>query len=157
MELLIMEIQHFEPAWRKKADYAIGMEISDETWREEHTWEQMAARQVSEKTFEVCCIPFALYDICIGDIVEVDDHLNVTRVVERGGYTGFRIATSNKAGQAKILKILLSLGSIPQEAYSDKLLAVASNDPAEIQAIADILLTAENNRTIMAYETIRML
>jgi len=44
-----------------------------------------------------------------------------------------------------------------REVYSDKLLAIASNNDAEVQAIANILLAAENNKEIVAYETIRML
>ena len=44
-----------------------------------------------------------------------------------------------------------------REVYSDKLLAIASNNDAEVKAIANILLAAENNKEIVAYETIRML
>jgi hypothetical protein len=39
------------------------------------------ARQVGDRRFEICCIPFFLYDVALGDVVETDENYSLVRVV----------------------------------------------------------------------------
>jgi hypothetical protein len=36
------------------------------------TTEQLWARQVGDRHFELCCIPYFVYDLALGDVVEID-------------------------------------------------------------------------------------
>jgi hypothetical protein len=45
----------------------IGAELAEED-RDEQLW----ARQVGDRRFEICCIPFFVYDMALGDVVETD-------------------------------------------------------------------------------------
>lgn len=79
------ESVHAEPVWRERSDFIIGAELP-----EEGCTEQLWARQIDDRLFEVCCIPFFLYDVALGDVVETDDSYSVVRVVEPSGHHVFR-------------------------------------------------------------------
>ncbi|NOV98762.1 hypothetical protein HDG69_003357 [Isoptericola halotolerans] len=55
---------HDEPAWRERASFIVHAALP-----EQGRYEQLWCRQVSDDTFEVCCIPFFLYDVALGDLV----------------------------------------------------------------------------------------
>jgi hypothetical protein len=52
-------------------------------------YEQLFGRRIGEDRFEVCCIPFFLYDIALGDIVTTVPKVNrkfvMDKVVEPSG------------------------------------------------------------------------
>jgi len=52
---------HLEPAWRARANFIIAAEIGGTALRPER--EQLWARQTDEFCFELCCIPFFVYDL----------------------------------------------------------------------------------------------
>ena len=45
-------------------------------------FEQLWVRQVDAYRFELCCIPFFLYDVAVGDVVETDVDYRLSRVVK---------------------------------------------------------------------------
>jgi hypothetical protein len=147
-----MEIQHTAPVLAEKANFVIGATITSNSWRPEYTSEQLAAEDLGNGTFRVCNTPFALYDICVDDIVELDDSLNIKGVVKQGDYTGFRIVTSNSSQQEKLIKTLDNFG-ILYEIFNSKLLAVAVRK-AEAEKLAGTLLKIEENEGI-EFETIK--
>lgn len=77
--------QHEAPAWKGRADFICLARI-DDTPR----WEQLWVRREEGGTFLVCCVPFFLYDLSLGDSVELDESNIVNGVVKRGGHTTFR-------------------------------------------------------------------
>jgi hypothetical protein len=58
---------HLSPARRDKANFLIfgAVELEGEL-----RWEQLWCLQMSDNTFDLCCVPFFLYDLAIGDVVE---------------------------------------------------------------------------------------
>src|SRR5438552_1837267 len=62
---------HPSPVWRQRADFILQMKIDapDPTPRYEQLW----SRQLGGELFEVCCIPFFIYDLSLGDQVRVSD------------------------------------------------------------------------------------
>ena len=54
---------HLEPAWRARANFIIAAEIGGTALRPER--EQLWARQTDEFCFELCCIPFFVYDLAL--------------------------------------------------------------------------------------------
>jgi hypothetical protein len=72
--------------WRDRANFVIGAQL-----REEGRAEQLWARQVSDQRFEICCIPFFVYDVALGHVVETDANDDLAGVVERSVRSVFRL------------------------------------------------------------------
>lgn len=129
---------HSEPAWRDKADFVINAKLP-----EEGRFEQLWSRQVSENTFEVCCIPFFLYDVALGDVVQTREALGrryvLDRVVQPSGHFVFRAYFGRSAHpREEIVERLAELGAVV-EWSSATLLAVDALDIDHAQQIADLL------------------
>jgi hypothetical protein len=56
---------HKEPVWRGRANFIINAKLP-----EDGRFEQLWVRKVAEDAFELCCIPFFLYDVALGDVVQ---------------------------------------------------------------------------------------
>jgi hypothetical protein len=59
---------HPHPVWREKANFILMADVEHEGIHP--IKEQLWARQISENRFEICCIPFFIYDLALGDEVE---------------------------------------------------------------------------------------
>jgi hypothetical protein len=149
-----MEIQHNNPAWRHKADYVIGAKITDPVWSKRYSSEQLAAKELEDGRFEICCIPFMVYDLCLGDIVVLDKEGNIAKVVDPSGHFGFRVATDNKSDQDWIIDHMYKAGQLT-ERYSDKICAIDTEDELTASEISRRLASAEHSGHIVQYETIR--
>ncbi|UAL29269.1 DUF4265 domain-containing protein [Nocardioides rotundus] len=75
---------HAEPVWRERANFIINAPLP-----EAGRFEQLWAKQVGENQFEICCIPFFLYDLALGDTVETAPQGSrqyvLSRVLNRSG------------------------------------------------------------------------
>jgi hypothetical protein len=88
---------HPNPVWRDRANFLIKARLpvlqSQDVPSKE--WEQIWCRQIAENQFEVCCIPFFLYDLALGDVVETglegENRYVVQRVVNPSGRCCFRV------------------------------------------------------------------
>lgn len=112
--------QHLSPAWREKANFIIRAPMPDEGW-----YEQLWARQIDAHTFQVCCIPFFLYDLALGDTVRTSDSYELEEVIEQSGRGVFRVffpPTSLQERQGLVAK--LSTEGALLEWSSENLLAV---------------------------------
>lgn len=84
-------IQHLNPIWRERANYIIRVRIIIDSRDGTLGWEQLWSRKIDDALYEICCIPFFLYDVALGDQVKVDsDHL-ITEVKLRSGHYTFRV------------------------------------------------------------------
>lgn len=79
------EAVHPDPVWRDRSNFVIGARLP-EPGRTEQLW----ARQLGDRRFELCCIPFFLYDLALGDVVETDDNYDVVRVLKPSGRYVYR-------------------------------------------------------------------
>ncbi len=82
-------IQHMEPLWRDKANYICEAVVPDTSDPVVH--EQLWAQKLGGGRFEICCIPYLLYDLELGDVVSLDETGRVKEVLERSGRFVFRI------------------------------------------------------------------
>lgn len=149
-----MELQHNNPAWKHKANFIIGVKIEDEIWSEQYSFEQLAVREDSDGTYELCCIPFAVYDLSLGDYVTVNSSNNVTAVTKASNQIGFRIATKDKYQQQSLLNYLEKF-KVYSEIFSEKLNVISTEDDSIAKEMAGLLNLLEFKQEIMEYETIR--
>jgi Domain of unknown function (DUF4265) len=138
---------HAEPAWRHRANYIISANLP-ENKRAEQLW----ARQVAEYQFELCCIPYFLFDVSLGDIVETDEAYRLTKLIERSGRFTFRIwfGESNYP-QSRIIDEMVALGALVEHA-SANLIALDASNSRTAQAMANLLQAHENQHHLI-YET----
>jgi uncharacterized protein DUF4265 len=138
---------HEAPAWRERANFIVGAPLPEEG-RAEQLW----ARQLGDERFEICCIPFFVYDLALGDVVETDADYDVVRVLERSGRFVFRVWFGDAFHpRQEVADELAGLGAL-LEWSSANLLAVDAADAAQAQEIADYL--AEQERAgRLTYET----
>jgi hypothetical protein len=116
-------LTHSEPIWRDQANYLLMAEIDGDL-------EQLWAREITETTFMICCIPLFIYNVALGDIVEAVDN-QVTRVVKPSGRYVLRVWLPEK-DQALMNRIKVGVGHRGGfwEHSSDQLLGVDAPDAA---------------------------
>jgi len=75
-------VTHESPVWRERSTGVVRAPVPSPPDGEEW-FEQLWARKIDERRYEVCCIPFATYDYALGDIVEVGPGGGSTYLVHR--------------------------------------------------------------------------
>lgn len=143
---------HRDPVWRDRADFIVQAPL-----QEAHRFEQLWCRRVSEDTFEVCCIPFFLYDVALGDVIRTEPHADrryvMSGVVASSGRYVFRarFEGSQLGNRDEVLDRLTDLGAWT-EWSSHSMVAVDARDAAHGQVIADYLWEQEQLGRLV-YET----
>lgn len=148
--MTVREAIHQEPVWRDRSNFVIATQIDPgETGI---STEQLWARQIDERHYELCCIPFFAYDLALGDVVEVDASYMVKRVTKPSGRFVFRVYFGRSDyPRDDIVERLTALGGL-LEWSSVNLLAVDAPDLAGAQPVADYLQEQEDQGQLM-YET----
>lgn len=120
-------------------------------------FEQLWTKKVGESQFEVCCVPFFLYDLALGDTVETapqgERQYVLSRVVTRSGRFVFRVFFERLQYRYRDATVegLQTLGA-QVEWSSPSLLAVDARDQAHAQQVADYLHGQEKAQRLV-YET----
>ena len=149
-------IKHAAPIWRDRMDFVFDAALPDAS----NELEQLVGRQVADTEFELCCIPFFLYDVSLGDIIETNEDYLFKRVVRPSGRYTFRVwfgrHSGPKGGPKDRIAAELELehGAL-LEWHGSNLLAVDAENGEVAQKIADYLqvqetageLTFETGRT----------
>lgn len=151
------EAQHAEPVWRDRSNFIIAADVS--SYSDRVDLEQLWARQLGDDRFELCCIPFFLYDVALGDVVETasigDRHYLLSRVVEPSGRFVFRIWFGESFHpRDQVARELGALGAL-LEWSSVNLLAVDARDAGHARTIADYLARAQAEERLV-FETGRL-
>jgi hypothetical protein len=147
-------VVHEQPVWRERANFIVNAELpaADRPKRFEQLW----TRQLGEDEFELCCIPFFLYDMALGDVVATGPREGrryvVERVVRPSGRYVFRVWLGESFHpRQEIAAELEQLGAL-LEWSSVNLLAVDADNDERAQAIADHLQAREQEGALM-FET----
>jgi len=145
----VREGVHQEPVWRERSDFIIAAKILES---DDIETEQLFAKQLDDYRFEICCLPFFVYDLALGDVVETNADYVIKRVVEPSGRYVFRLWFGESFHpRDEIADALKGLGSLI-EWSSRNLLAVDAIDPEHAQQVADFLAEREHTRQLI-YET----
>ena len=139
---------HADPVWREQSNFIINATVPGEGDRVEQLW----VRQVDDYRFELCCIPFFLYDVALGDVVETDVDYRLSGVLVPSGRFVFRVWFGESFHpRQEIAEELVALGALV-EWSSVNMFAVDAADEAHAQRIADVLFAHEQAGSLI-YET----
>jgi hypothetical protein len=108
-------------------------------------WEQLWCRQISHNRFELCCIPFFLYGLALGDEVRTGKGHWIKRVLKPSGHRTYRVlfGKSTEDGiRQRMAQELYGLGCY-LEGYSENLLGVSAPDADIAQRTVECLETNE--------------
>lgn len=134
--------QHLNPIWREKADYIIGASVPPlHKSSDDKPWEQLWARKINERNFELCCIPFFAYGLALGDEVVTNEDNMISKVSKKSGNTTMRIWFTDKITRRDIdgfCDFLFSYGYL-HEWYSEHLLGINSSSLTTTEALIDNL------------------
>jgi hypothetical protein len=147
-------VVHTEPVWRERSNFIINAELPEKD--RPHRFEQLFSRQIGDDLFEICCIPFFLYNVALGDVVvtsPIDGHNHVVKeVVETSGRYVFRVWFGESfQPRDEIAEQLKGLGS-QFEWSSRNLLAVDAVDEEHAQLVAEFLAQQQKLGRLL-YET----
>jgi hypothetical protein len=131
------EAVHLHPIWREKADFVFAGHIGKRDGKNE--WEQLWGKRISTYKFILCCIPFFVRNVSLGDEVETDPHFTLNHVVLRSGQITFRVWFGGRpaALRDQIVSEVTALKPAT-EWYSQNLLALSA-PRAHAQCLADYL------------------
>lgn len=82
-------VVHKQPVWRARATTVFHMLAGVSNGRSR--WEQLWWRRTSRGRFTLCCIPFVIDDLALGDEVETNACHIVRRIARRSGQVTFRV------------------------------------------------------------------
>jgi hypothetical protein len=138
-------VTHHRPVWRHRADFILSARIEDEILREQWRREQLWGRRVADNVFELCCIPFFVPDLALGDEVETapegDRQYVVRRVIRRSGRRAFQIWFQDPAARTRLEEDLANMGCLIERRFEgSNLLAV---DAADEDLASRVLLLLE--------------
>ena len=84
-------VLHEKAVWYKSPHFSLIVPVADD----ESQFEQLVTEQLTENRFRLLCIPFFLYGVSLGDVIEgdafADDSDLSFTVVERSGRSTYRI------------------------------------------------------------------
>jgi len=136
-------VVHLSPSRRDQADFLINADMEAGGARR---FEQLWVRQLGEARFELCCIPFFVYDLALGDEVDTEPagerQYILARVVRPSGDYTFRVWFGDcdyPDARAKLVEALQAGGWL-FEWYWENLLAIDAADGERAQALADLLV-----------------
>ncbi|MFZ6870983.1 DUF4265 domain-containing protein [Undibacterium sp. Di27W] len=143
---------HQAPAWHEYANFLIFVKIDENV--NVKRWEQLWCKQIGDKKFQICCIPFFSYEMDLGDEVETnEDHIFI-RVVKRSGYKTHRIWFGDSF-ETNIEEIVDSLKRIGAELeWSSKNLLAVSVSTANINNEVLKYLSPLHDQGKLIYESV---
>lgn len=142
---------HLNPVWKSKANFIINASIDNNN--DALKYEQLWTRRINDNEFEVCCIPFFLYDIALGDVVSTvssgDKKYLLDQVTKRSGRRVFRVwLKGNGDDQKRVLKTFIGMPGVTLEPYSEKLIALDVDGDRAIQLVQEKLTNEESNGSL---------
>ena len=147
---------HLNPVWRDRADFIIMARLKEDEL--EGRFEQLWARQLGENRFEICCIPFFIYDLDLGDHVEAasqeDIQYLIQKVVWKSGHYTFRVwfgETTDAGSSDKLMNKLEGMGCL-WEWHSQRLAGIDAPSQEKAQEVAQYM-AEQSELGHLVYET----
>ncbi len=150
-------IAHENPVWRDRANFIIIARIDLEPTVVQGRWEQLWTQQITDNRFILCCIPFFIYDLALGDEVETSpqgkNSYVMQRVVNPSGHYTFRVWFHDPGVRGEVARELDRQGCLVEwRSISGNLLAIDAASDSQAQEVADLLWHREQSGCL-TYET----
>lgn len=145
-------VVHETPVWRDRADFILGARI-DTPHPGDGTpgpaWEQLWARRLGDDRFLLCCIPFFLYNLSLGDEIRTRPaegrRFVFHRVLSPSGHFTFRVWFFEPLARHELPQLVASLGCLMEwRGSSSNLLAIDAPSAERAQELADLLYQREH-------------
>lgn len=134
---------HPTPIWRERADCVFAAHQGAKDGRND--WEQLWGQEVAPQRLIVCCIPFFVYDIALGDEVEVDAHFVFQRIVNKSKQLTFRIWFGGQEAAMRQAAVNEIEALNPLVEWSSENLLALSVPEEQAQSLADLLAKFEKD------------
>jgi len=137
---------HACPVWRERANFILMARLTG--GKLEGRFEQLWARQTGPHTFEICCIPFFVYDVNLGDEVEAavdsENRWVIQGITRTSGHFTFRAWFKGATELARngVVKDLNQRGCL-LEWHSNNLLGIDATSKSVAQVVANLLAEHE--------------
>lgn len=143
------EACHVSPIWRDRANSIFAAYLGKSNDKNE--WEQLWGQETSPQRYILCCIPFFVYDLALGDEVEVDKDYSFKGVIKSSGQTTFRIWFLDKTSNGR-QKVIYNLGEMnaAMEWSSENFLAISIDKSKQKKLI--IYLNEQEKRGFLQFE-----
>jgi hypothetical protein len=141
---------HSSPVWRERADFVFAAYLGAKHGRNE--WEQLWGKKIAAQRFVVCCIPFFVKDVALGDEVETDGDFVLQRIVRASGQVTFRVWLGGQDAMQRQAMVQEIVARTPVVEWSSEHLLALSVADSEAQGLADLLHLRENEGRLQ-YET----
>jgi hypothetical protein len=150
-------VVHPKPAWRARANFLILGSISEPDDGSNLEWEQLWTKRLSSDRVEICCIPFFLYNLSLGDHVAIEldneDRFVFTESVQSSGRFTFRAWFATEGAQPELEAKLTELGCLMERRWpGSRLLAIDAATEPLARMVSNVLLEYERSG-VLTYET----
>ncbi len=137
-------VTHDFPVWREKSNFIIAVHITELDITDLVEWEQIWARQISERLFEICCIPFFAYQLALGDQVETKSANGrkyvINRIVSASGHTTYRIWFLDIGEWDFVVHEIRRMGGLVEFRWTKSTLIAADAPSREVKEKLEIFL-----------------
>ena len=144
------EAVHQSPVWRDRANFVFAAHLGMKDGKNE--WEQLWGQKTAPQRFVVCCIPFFVQDIALGDEIETDADFVLQRVIRYSGQVTFRVWFGAQDATTRLELVQEIEAMKPLMEWSSENLLALSAPKAEAQRLADYLHSREQ-QGLLQYET----
>jgi hypothetical protein len=141
---------HPLPAWLERGDGYVSASIPGTP----EVFERLWCRRISDNAFEVCCIPFFLYDLALGDTVEAKARPDGELLLEaRTSHAGRYVYRAYFDGELidnrdRIVDAVQGLGLL-YEWSSERLLAIDAKDASAARRLETLLMPEHTNGALL--------
>jgi Domain of unknown function (DUF4265) len=149
-------ITHTIPLWREKANYLKVVKLRSQSFG--YLEEQLWLKKLGDDKYEICCIPFLVYDFCLGDIVTFKENNEWLELVESQKQYSFRVLLKHEGAPAVIILDSLRplVARLDFELDQTVPLLAISVSKSDAQSVANALATMKSEGVIAEFETARL-
>ena len=133
---------HLEPPWKDRADDEIEVIVEIEPGRSRS--ELLPARRIDDHRWQLCSSPFLAENLALGDIVEADTSLVMTRRASRSGRAAISVFVADTARVDGVKASLERIGCVVERRTRTGSLAVDCAT-TETFSNAEVWLLAQEN------------
>jgi hypothetical protein len=144
---------HSEPLRRKESNFIVRAYLGSDGG--ENRWEQLWVQKTPNPgQYILCCIPFFVYNLSLGDEVSTDEDLTVRTIIRHSGHKTFRLWFKVPTEHFMRERLMLEIrkhGAF-MEWSSNNLLALSAENETAAQSLANLLAHSDYSE-VAEYET----